>query len=74
MQETPDPAETYLEALIAGDAARLLSGFGGEPLIDDPLGGHVLGLAALERLTQVRQVWLAQPSGPCRATAHNAQP
>jgi hypothetical protein len=61
----PDPlnsAETYLEALIAGNLPRLLAGFSDEPTIDDPLGGRVRGRADLERFTRERQVWLADRS------------
>jgi hypothetical protein len=71
MQETHDPTETYLEALLAGDAARLLSAFASEPVIDDPLGGRVRGLADFGRFSRERQAWLAERAArvePLRTT------
>ena len=60
MTDVHNPAETYLEALIAGDRAQLLAGFAGEPAIDDPLGGRVRGLADFERYVRERPAWLAE--------------
>jgi hypothetical protein len=74
MPETIDPVGTYLKALIAGDIPRLMLGFGGEPAIDDPLGGRVRGLAELERFSRERQAWLAERSAevePVRTTSND---
>ncbi len=74
MQATPDPTETYLEAIIGGDSARLLSGFAGEPIIDDPLGGRVRSTADFERFRSERQAWLAERAArvePLRTTRND---
>ncbi len=73
MPETQDPTETYLDALIAGDGPALLSGFAGEPVIDDPLGGRVRGSADFERYRRERQAWLVERAAqvePLRVTRH----
>jgi len=74
MQATPDPTEAYLEALIVGDSARLLSGFAGEPVVDDPLGGRVRSTADFERFRSERQAWLAERAArvePLRTTRND---
>ena len=58
MAATPDPTESFLEALIAGDIAALRSGFDGEPDVDDPLAGRVRGAGDFERFAAERQAWL----------------
>jgi hypothetical protein len=55
-----DPTAALLDALIAGDHKRLRSDFAGEPILDDPLGGHVGSSADLERYARERYVWLAE--------------
>ena len=75
MQTTHDPTEAYLEALIAGAGTLLLSGFAGEPVVDDPLGGRVRGTADLQRFSSERQAWLVERAArvePLRTT-HNDQ-
>lgn len=56
----PDPAETYLAHLLAGDAEALLARFAGEPRLDDPLSGAVRGREGVERFVAERQAWLAE--------------
>jgi len=71
MQAIRDPAAAYLEALIAGDETRLLSGFVGEPVVDDPLGGRVRNAADWKRFSRERQAWLGERSArvePLRST------
>ena len=60
MQATHDPTETFLAALIAGASTLLLSGFAGEPVVDDPLGGRVRSAADLQRFSRERQAWLVE--------------
>ncbi len=60
MDPIHDPTETYLDALMAGDRARLTAGFTAEPVIDDPLGGQVRDMAAFERFYLERQTWLTE--------------
>ena len=74
MASIHDPTEVYLEALLAGDTAALLSGFAGEPAVDDPLGGHVSGTADFERFATERRAWLAERmarSEPLRTTCND---
>ncbi len=73
MQAKRNPAETFLESLIAGDNAGIASAFAGEPMIDDPLGGAVRSGADLPRYIKERQAWLAERHArvePLRTT-HN---
>ena len=74
MAPTHDPTEAYLEALLAGDIAALLSGFAGEPALDDPLAGRVSGTPDFERFAGERQAWLAERAArlePVRTTRGN---
>ena len=74
MQAIHDPTEAYLEALIAGDRALLLSNFAGEPTVDDPLGGRVRSTADFERFCAARQAWLVERAArvqPLRATRND---
>jgi hypothetical protein len=61
-----DPAESYLERLIAGDSAALLASFAGEPTVDDPLGGHVRGREAFDRFVAYRHLWLGERAARVR--------
>src|SRR5438132_1189541 len=54
------PTETYLFSLIDGNLAELTAGFAGQPVVDDPLGGHVAGVADFERFVAERRAWLAE--------------
>jgi hypothetical protein len=54
----PNPTSTYLDILISGDCARLLSLFTASPHIDDPLGGSVRNLEEAEGFIRLRQRWL----------------
>jgi len=70
-----DPTESYLPALIAGRVAELVAGFEGQPLLDDPLAGHVAGAVDFQRLAAERRAWLDERSArlqPLRTT-RNAQ-
>lgn len=61
----------YFDTLLAGDSARLLSGFDGAPAIDDPLAGRVRGARDVERFVRACQAWLAERSAriePLRTT------
>ena len=58
MPDTTDPTETYLPMLLAGDLAGLTASFAGEPLLDDPLSGHVAGALAFERFAAEKRTWL----------------
>jgi SnoaL-like domain len=72
---TDDPTESYLPALIAGNMAELVAGFAGEPLLDDPLAGHVAGAVDFQRFAAERRAWLEERSArvePLRST-RNAQ-
>jgi SnoaL-like domain len=60
MASTEDPTETYLNFLLAGDMAGLVAGFAGQPLLDDPLSGHVSGVVDFERFAAERRVWLEE--------------
>ncbi len=55
-----DPTESYLPSLIAGNASELAAGFAGQPVIDDPLAGHVEAAADLEQFVAERCAWLAE--------------
>ena len=35
MSDSDNPTEAYLPSLIAGDAAGLVAGFAGQPVLDD---------------------------------------
>lgn len=75
MIEFNDPTESYLQALIAGRLAELTASFAAQPMIDDPLAGHVEGLSDLERFFAERHAWLAERLArvePLRTT-RNAQ-
>jgi hypothetical protein len=71
MRATSDPTETYLETLIAGDSLQLLSGFAGEAVVDDPLGGRVRGTAEFQ-CSPIRAASLITASrrGSLRVWAH----
>ena len=58
MPDTTDPTETYLPMLLAGDLAGLTASFAGEPLLDDPLAGHVAGALELQRFAAEKRAWL----------------
>jgi hypothetical protein len=66
---------TYLDALLAGASARLLSGWSGTPEVDDPIEGHVRGATDLERFVRERRAWLVQRSAHIEAvrTTHTTQ-
>ena len=71
MPDTPDPTETYLPMLLAGDLAGLTASFAGEPLLDDPLAGHVAGALAFERFAAEKRAWLDERAArlePLRTT------
>jgi len=75
MTISDDPTETYLPALIAGRVAELVAGFEGQPLLDDPLAGHVAGAVDFQRFAAERRAWLDERSArlqPLRTT-RNAQ-
>ena len=74
MQTTQDPTEIYLQALIGGDSALLLSNFAGEPAIDDPLGGKVRSTADFKRFSAERHTWLVERAArvePLRTTRND---
>lgn len=54
----PDPTETFLDRLIAGDRDALVAGFAGEPSVDDPMAGRVRGLDAFQQYVRARRAWL----------------
>ena len=69
-----DPTETYLASLIAGNVAALAAGFAGEPVVDDPLAGHVAGGADFERFAAERRAWLEERGArfePLRSTRND---
>ena len=73
MSTSNHPTESYLPALVAGNLAELLAGFAGQPLLDDPLAGHVAGVTDFERFVAERHAWLAERSArmePLRTTRH----
>jgi len=68
---TQDPASFYLEALLAGDATRLLEVFAGEPVVDDPLRGAVRGTSEFEGFVSTQHSWLLERTAriePLRTT------
>ena len=72
----PSPTERYLPALLAGDTAALTALFAAEPLLDDPLAGHVQGAAALAQFAAERHAWLAERAAtlePIRTTTMAAR-
>ena len=50
----------YLSLLIAGNSEAVLDLFRGEPHIDDPFGGHVLGQRDVHRFVDERHRWLSE--------------
>ena len=75
MSDSDDPTERYLPALLAGDLAGLTAGFAGEPLLDDPLAGHVAGAPAFERFAAEKRAWLEERGARLQTlrTTRNAQ-
>src|SRR5437763_16065151 len=71
MAPIDDPTESYLRSLVAGNMAELAAGFAGEPLLDDPLAGHVAGAVDFQRFVAERRAWLEERSArvvPLRTT------
>jgi hypothetical protein len=74
MTDSDDPTETYLPSLIAGSTAELVAGFAGEPVLDDPLAGHVAGVVDFERFAAERRAWLEERTAryePLRTTRND---
>jgi hypothetical protein len=67
MAASGDPVEEYLARILAGDTARLLAGFAGEPAVDDPLGGRVRGEAEFAAFAAERGTWLKEQSARLEA-------
>lgn len=57
---TQDPTSAYLSNLLAGDTARLLAAFAGEPVLDDPIRGRVRGTSGFEQFVKTHQAWLLE--------------
>src|SRR6476646_770847 len=71
MPDTTDPTETYLPMLLAGDLAGLTASFAGEPLVEDPLSGHVAGALDFQRFAAEKRAWLDERAArlePLRTT------
>jgi hypothetical protein len=62
MTQTHDRTEGYLWRLMDGNLPALLASFEGEPLLDDPLVGHVAGTPAFKFFVRERRKWLAAHS------------
>ncbi|MDO8484106.1 MAG: nuclear transport factor 2 family protein [Candidatus Limnocylindrales bacterium] len=60
MTPTSDPTAAYLPALASGRADRVLALFSGEPVIDDPRHGHVVGAAAVRDYVHAQAAWMAE--------------
>lgn len=71
MSNSRNPTSSYLDGLLAGDVDGLLEAFAGEPVVDDPLRGHVRGTADFKRFVKTQHAWLRERAArlePLRTT------
>lgn len=61
-QPSTDPTAAFLGRLLGGDRPSLLAAFAGDPQVDDPMGGRVVGDEAFDRFLEQRRAWLAERS------------
>lgn len=60
MKPSSDPTAAYLPALASGRTETVLALFSGEPVIDDPRHGHVVGEAAVRGFVEAQAAWMAE--------------
>lgn len=58
MATTSDPTAAYLPALASGRTEAVLALFGGEPVIDDPRHGNVVGAVAVRAFVEAQAAWM----------------
>jgi hypothetical protein len=58
--DAANPIARYLALLTEGNAQAILDLCAGEPHIDDPLGGHILGGSAVRDFLAERHAWLRE--------------